>query len=1080
MHFDVPASTCRVTGTCRYLRSGSGKSGSGFPRENEVKDITDWVQQSLKDRFSSSWSSVIDAAGREDDEEDPFATLTRTYDKAVEVLSLSVEELSILLKDQPQAFVSPQVDIPLRSMSPKTGRARTNSTNADLCEVVASKNRVRFTTPQRLPSSLHEAGPIAGVADAPALSSPMDAWVPSEGAEYPEAPLDHTQTDENMNVNMAQDGQEAERGNELQQQVGEAEDKAIGDATAVSRRSKRSRLTKSYQYQRADGDSVVESDSGEDDDYQRTVEEERKKEESRRRRKGLSPLPPDNEDEDEDDDELEDPPIHSGKRHYGEGTKKSRKRDETRPKTGDEDGERKKGHEGGGSKKSEGTKATIDDPEDSDEETLGGKPGVVDAATRAEAQRNLEEYEAKQEALARAAGKPVSAIYRVAGDSRRRLRGWNLWNLWQKWLVHEEGGQMQGEKPNEEAFHWLVEWYEPLYEADARPLIQKGLTKRQIEKVAQEFNSNSRHANRNLGVCCFGFIVDLYGDHSVMFGAGKEFEDMRARSHSQLSQYLTDVVAMLRNSSVNIRLGVDANSDHRWITAQAASIPLNSGKDAHRSFIPLVMRYDLSRFAPNEAWKKGKFKWNDFADLAFRHQARIINWHKLVGVPGTTLREFKNTVPMPIIYEMTGPRLKELHQHASRYENGDDEVDILKEVDKNALRLVEWSQAEKELPLELQGEIPIVVATDGKTLTRVKNSKQWALQASSDTEDPKRKRKSKAKQKSLPSRSPSPSCSRSKSPIGSPAQVPNQEPFRARSDSPLGSPSRGRSDHRSNVSGPNPPSHSTSLTRGDRVQSPTGAHDDSRSNSNGGSRGDINMDDMVWDDTVQDLVHKDTLGIAETPVPTPKYGVIKPKKTGGHKRKREHSRQPTSGSDSASESERLPKKKRLDKDQDRTQVIGRDKEEREDRKRRKEKRRRDKREKEERKRERREKKEKEREREQREEREKSKERSGKKNGKDSEKRRERRGEKGSEERRSGKDSKERGERRNGKKKIVSDDRKNRNKERDSEQTMKAGGEKSRVGDGTNVGGGEKGRDEKNIRPGKDQKDKGKGKEVVKS
>ena len=73
---------------------------------------------------------------------------------------------------------------------------------------------------------------------------------------------------------------------------------------------------------------------------------------------------------------------------------------------------------------------------------------------------------------------------------------------WEEVRREKLGEHWDDLKHYHEAFHWLVEWYEPLYEADARPLIQKGLTKRQIEKVAQEFNSNVSSI--------ITFISDLY------------------------------------------------------------------------------------------------------------------------------------------------------------------------------------------------------------------------------------------------------------------------------------------------------------------------------------------------------------------------------------------------------------------------------------------------------------------------------------------------------------------------------------------------------------------------------------------
>ncbi|THV02919.1 hypothetical protein K435DRAFT_792153 [Dendrothele bispora CBS 962.96] len=617
-------------------------------QEGEVFEITDRVQQVLREDFTMMWCSIIDAAAREDPDEDGSTTLARAHDKALQVLSLSDFELSLLSPD-PTSF-------PSRSSAPPS--------------------RVMGSSPIR-----HEDHDPVG---------PKTVSGDDKGKESSLSPQDRTI---------------------------EGDSHVIDEASSVLNARQRPRRTNqagSYVYERVEG---VESDSGEDDDFEKTEREKWKKENRKRVSRGLSPLPPFGEEDDGEEDEGEeenddtDPLMCSNKRHYGN------------PRPHNSEPSRK-------SKTFPNQNATANTEEKDDEVDLSdldddsnGKPGPVDADVRAEAQRNYEEYEGKQRALALKSGKPLSAIFRAAGDSRKLLRGWNLWNVWQKWLVHEEGGKKEGEMPKEgeqqiawmqrwweekrrevlggdwqdkkkvqESFQWLIDWYEPLYQANALPVIQKGLSKRQIQSIAEDFNSNCRHANRNVGVCCFGFIVDLHGEHSVMFGAGQEFEDMRARSQTQLNQYLTDVVALFRVSDINLRLGSLVDSDHRTLVQTAAQIPLESNKDAHRRFIPYVLRYDLSRIDSSYNWKSGKFIWREFADLAWKHRVRLVNWHCDVGVPGTTLQNLKTNIPAKVLYEIGGARLQELQRHAESYEEGKNEEEIIVKLNKKALRLVEWNE----------------------------------------------------------------------------------------------------------------------------------------------------------------------------------------------------------------------------------------------------------------------------------------------------------------------------------------------------------------------------------------------------
>ncbi|THV02104.1 hypothetical protein K435DRAFT_792776 [Dendrothele bispora CBS 962.96] len=806
-------------------------------QEGEVNEITERVQKILERDFTFAWCGVIDAATREDPNEDDNLTLTRVRDKAAQSLSLSVGELSSVLPD-----AAAGEGLSLRHSPAKLPRWRPVSP---------------------LPDDLHdeeqeELPPIRG-------SSPLDVWQRSDGFEFPEGVTE-----------------------DVDKENAEGDDTSIKEAHTRAHVSHRRKTVGSYAYERCDD---AESDSGESDDYEKTEIEKRKKENRDRVSRGLTPLPSFGEDKDEDEDEDDgvevDPPLRSSKRHYGNSKGPSQKvstttESESQANPVSSDGQATKSATTNASSRQA---ATADANEEEDEDGLSdpdepiGKPGPVDAEVRAEAQRNYEEYEAKQRELAARSGKPLSAIFWAAGDSRKLLCSWNLWNVWQKWLVHEDGGKKEGEVPEagegqiawmkrrweekrrevlaedwqdkkkvQESFRWLIDWYEPLYQASALPVIQKGLSKRQMQSIAEDFNNNCRHANRNVGVCCFGFIVDLHGEHSVMFGAGQEFEDMRARSKTQLNQYLTDVVALFRISNVNLRLGSNENSDHRILAQNAAQIPLKSNKDAHRKFIPYVLRYDLSRIDSTYNWKSGKFIWREFADLAWKYRVRLVNWHVLVGVPGTTLKDLKTNIPAKILYEIGGARLKELQGHAEAYDEGKDEADIIVKTDKKALRLIEWTEEEKKLADEDQGEIAVVKGTNGQMLCRVKNSEKWVKAIN---QIGKGKGKSKGKQTARSSSSSSSSQSRvgSQSRRRSYSQSHAQPRAEARSASHSLTPKPGPLQYQHQT-----PTRGRSRTRSNLVDYPSSPIQEDRGQ-----------------DTAKSPVP--TTPVPTSPLPQPKYGI---------------------------------------------------------------------------------------------------------------------------------------------------------------------------------------------------------------
>ncbi|THU87798.1 hypothetical protein K435DRAFT_866938 [Dendrothele bispora CBS 962.96] len=469
----------------------------------------------------------------------------------------------------------------------------------------------------------------------------------------------------------------------------------------------------------------------------------------------------------EEEREEQDPPLRSSKRRYGpkrprssvkrkdkrKGVHSHRKQHEDKGSAGkNDDDEDMDDNVNANADANDNANANDQDEDDNDsgseldpDESINYKKGPLEAEYRARAIANYEEYEAKQRELAREAGKPVQAIFRAAGDSRKLLRDVNLWNLFQVWMVHPEGGKVEesdtrledetGSDGASRKSANKIEWWEPLYDAQLLPIRQKGLSKRRIQKIGDEFANNARHANRNIGVIVFGFVIDVHGKNSVMWGAGQEFVNMRNRSQSQLNQYLRDVETLLRQSNLNIRLGIDKSSDHWYMANEANQIARFTGKDKHRQFVSLALRYDLSRVVPSSSWKNGKFKWQDFANIAYLHQVKIVNWHSGVPVPGNGLQTLKTNVPVNKLYELSEERLKELKQHYSAYERGEREEDFVIKLNDKALRLVSWTEAEKALSVEEQGEVGVVLATDDTTLCKVLNSDKWVQTVSGDMKD---------------------------------------------------------------------------------------------------------------------------------------------------------------------------------------------------------------------------------------------------------------------------------------------------------------------------------------------------------
>ncbi|THU96395.1 hypothetical protein K435DRAFT_858613 [Dendrothele bispora CBS 962.96] len=141
---------------------------------------------------------------------------------------------------------------------------------------------------------------------------------------------------------------------------------------------------------------------------------------------------------------------------------------------------------------------------------------------------------------------------------------------------------------------------------------------------------------------------------------------------------------------------------------------------------------------------------------------------------------------------------------------GDGEDDQLdQKIENNVLRIVSWTDAQKALSPEQQGDVPLVVSVSGRTLCTGKNAKTWRASGAPAKEKGKTAGKKRQDTKFARVRSPVNSRSRSQSPPGSRppsrlpsptlqfARSPNNIQSRGRSVSPARSPFRGRGRSRS-------------------------------------------------------------------------------------------------------------------------------------------------------------------------------------------------------------------------------------------------------------------------------------------
>ncbi|THU82369.1 hypothetical protein K435DRAFT_872356 [Dendrothele bispora CBS 962.96] len=458
-----------------------------------------------------------------------------------------------------------------------------------------------------------------------------------------------------------------------------------------------------------------------------------------------------------------------------------------------------------------------DDTEDeSDDFDSKSKPGPIPEKYRRQAFEAANLYNETLKKIVRNASKPVQAFYKLVGQRRWMPRGPNYWNMAQQYITDPEGGnESKPDNSNETEIAWKQRRWEEMRKEvlgndwqnkkreNAQPSIMKGLSERGVRRIADDFVNLADHAAKNRGVCCLGYVLDYHGNHSIMWGAGTVYERMRDMYNTQIDQQIKDLVALARGAYIKERDG-ESEVDPNYVDFVFRSVDCD----------PNVTHIAASlRMCHDETfdWKTQRFPWHKFADIGLKRQIRIENWSDVVPPPGNGLRTLKLDAYTSGLYDLSYYALKKIQWEKAVLDGeGDGEDDKLdQEVDNKVLRIVAWTDAQKALSPEQQGDVPLVVSVSGRTLCTGKNAKTWRASGAPAKEKGKTAGKKRQDTKFARVRSPVNSHSRSQSPSGSRppsrlpspalqfARSPSNSQSRGRSVSPAHSPFRGRGHSRS-------------------------------------------------------------------------------------------------------------------------------------------------------------------------------------------------------------------------------------------------------------------------------------------
>ncbi|KAJ7912885.1 hypothetical protein B0H13DRAFT_1874461 [Mycena leptocephala] len=232
---------------------------------------------------------------------------------------------------------------------------------------------------------------------------------------------------------------------------------------------------------------------------------------------------------------------------------------------------------------------------------------------------------------------------------------------------------------------WLKEWHDKLV----------------AQAVVNYREKNGAYDTKTYGVHVWGFVVDPRGDASYVFGAGDEFKEMRAAHSYALTDQCKDQEHIFGNIELRKR-GMAAQA----LRPAAGNHCRNAGTLGEHELDPT----------------KFQMKWNaKFLDVAFENKCRIRNYPaaledqghiigKKFDVKKIRVETFKEFMPalMKANRQRNGPPTTTILPFSARHRNA-------------MLRFVD----EMSLPLEEQGEVPLITNVDGTALAYVKQSKAY-------------------------------------------------------------------------------------------------------------------------------------------------------------------------------------------------------------------------------------------------------------------------------------------------------------------------------------------------------------------
>ncbi|KAJ7207312.1 hypothetical protein B0H12DRAFT_1280464 [Mycena haematopus] len=233
----------------------------------------------------------------------------------------------------------------------------------------------------------------------------------------------------------------------------------------------------------------------------------------------------------------------------------------------------------------------------------------------------------------------------------------------------------------------------------------------------------------------FGFAIEPESRSSMAWGGTEAYAKLRQRWPTSLTAQIRDYESMFWTLGMEER--GEAGTGRAVRTGDLYQKEGESDRDYGRRLFKESMLLDL-RQASSADEESPKMDW-DLGDLGWKHQVRMVNWpEEFSAVKEQPRARFKiSAKALGVIV----PLLKKKYQLEQPTDSDDEDTE--ETLGETAPRIESWSESEKALSEQAQGQLSVLVTSGGTVLQHVSDGKKYNahLEAQKNKEEKRQARK---------------------------------------------------------------------------------------------------------------------------------------------------------------------------------------------------------------------------------------------------------------------------------------------------------------------------------------------------